>query len=287
MLFSAATISSAYDKRPLIQRLRRTETSFLLITTMATITALVLVLFMLNRALQPMNKLRNSVGALLTGKYAPISEKKLPDELRDLVVAYNQMVEGLEIETIGRRNIEERLRTEKDFISTTLDSISNPVIVIDSKERIKLVNPGAEKLFGNKQDALIDSPIHELLILYSNRQATRIVDLTPVAQPQAVAVVDVLLRRQGQKLVELEFSASPMIDVVAEDIGFVIILKDVSEDRKLRRKLSYEGSHDQLTGFLNRSALRAEVRKPGDRRQWCLAATRVRLPRYRPVPYRE
>jgi diguanylate cyclase (GGDEF)-like protein len=45
-----------------------------------------------------------------------------------------------------------------------------------------------------------------------------------------------------------------MIDMEAEDVGFVIILKDVSEDRKLRRKLSYEGSHDQLTGFLNRSA---------------------------------
>jgi diguanylate cyclase (GGDEF)-like protein len=42
--------------------------------------------------------------------------------------------------------------------------------------------------------------------------------------------------------------------MVAEDVGFVIILKDVSEDRKLRRKLSYEGSHDQLTGLLNRSA---------------------------------
>ena len=58
----------------------------------------------------------------------------------------------------------------------------------------------------------------------------------------------------NRNIVELEFSASPMIDMEAEDVGFVIILKDVSEYRKLRRKLSYEGSHDQLTGFLNRTA---------------------------------
>jgi len=251
--FLGATISAAYDQRPLIERLQRTKTSFLLITTIATITALVLVLFMLNRALQPMNKLRNSVGALLTGKYAPISEEKLPDELRDLVVAYNQMVEGLEIETINRRNIEEHLRTEKDFISTTLDSISNPVIVIDSRERIKLVNPGAEKLFGSRQDELLDSPIQELLILYSNRQATRIVNLTQLLN-RKLSLSSMFFYDARDKLVELEFSASPMIDVEAEDIGFVIILKDVSEDRKLRRKLSYEGSHDQLSGFLNRSA---------------------------------
>jgi diguanylate cyclase (GGDEF)-like protein/PAS domain S-box-containing protein len=251
--FLGATISAAYDQQPLLDRLQRTKTNFLLVTTLATVIALVLVLFMLNRALQPMNKLRNSVGALLTGKYAPISEKRLPDELRDLVVAYNQMVEGLEIETISRRNIEERLRTEKDFISTTLDSISNPVIVIDSRERIKLVNPGAEKLLGSKQDALIDSPIQELLILYSNRQATRIVDLTQLLN-RKLSLSSMYFYDTRDKLIELEFSASPMIDVEAEDIGFVIILKDVSEDRKLRRKLSYEGSHDQLTGFLNRSA---------------------------------
>jgi diguanylate cyclase (GGDEF)-like protein/PAS domain S-box-containing protein len=251
--FIGAVISAAYDQRPLIERLHRTETGFLVITTMATITALVLVLFMLNRAFQPMNKLRNSVGALLTGKYAPISEDKLPTELRDLVLAYNQMVEGLEIETINRRNIEERLRSEKDFIATTLDSISNPVIVIDSKECIKLVNPGAEKLFGDQQDALLDSSIHELLILYSNRQATRIVDIKQLLN-RKLSMSSMFFYDAGHNLVELEFSASPMIDVEAEDIGFVIILKDVSEDRKLRRKLSYEGSHDQLTGFLNRAA---------------------------------
>lgn len=251
--FLGATITAAYDQRPLVERLQHTETGFLVITTIATFVALILALFMLNRAFQPMNKLRNSVGALLTGKYASISEDKLPNELRDLVLAYNQMVEGLEIETINRRNIEERLRSEKDFIATTLDSISNPVIVIDSKECIKLANPGAEKLFGEKQESLIDTSIHELLILYSNRQATRIVNISQLLN-RKLSMSSMFFYDASRNLVELEFSASPMIDVVAEDVGFVIILKDVSEDRKLRRKLSYEGSHDQLTGFLNRSA---------------------------------
>jgi Amt family ammonium transporter len=223
------------------------------ITSIATVSALVLVMIMLNRAFLPMNKLRNSVGALLTGKYASIGEDKLPSELKDLVLAYNEMVEGLEIETISRRQIEEKLRSEKDFISTTLDSITNPVIVIDSRERIKLINPSAEKLFGDKQDALIDTSIHEVLILYANRQTTRIVDISQLLS-RKLSISSMFFFDPSRKIVELEFSASPMIDMEAEDVGFVIILKDVSEDRKLRRKLSYEGSHDQLTGFLNRSA---------------------------------
>ncbi len=251
--FLGATISAAFDQQAVLDRLSKTETSFFMITTISTITALVIVLLLLNRAFMPMNKLRNSVGALLTGKYASISEDKLPSELKDLVVAYNEMVEGLEIETISRRQIEEKLRSEKDFISTTLDSITNPVIVIDSRERIKLVNPSAEKLFGDKQADLIDTSIHEILILYANRQTTRIVDVSQLLH-RKLSISSMFFYDPNRNLVELEFSASPMIDMEAEDVGFVIILKDVSEDRKLRRKLSYEGSHDQLTGFLNRSA---------------------------------
>jgi len=251
--FLAATISAAFDQQPLMESLAKTETSFFTITAIATISALVLVMIMLNRAFLPMNKLRNSVGALLTGKYASIGEEKLPSELKDLVLAYNEMVEGLEIETISRRQIEEKLRSEKDFISTTLDSITNPVIVIDSKDRIKLINPSAEKLFGDKQAALVDSSIHEVLILYANRQTTRIIDLSQLLS-RKLSISSMFFFDPNRNIIELEFSASPMIDMEAEDVGFVIILKDVSEDRKLRRKLSYEGSHDQLTGFLNRSA---------------------------------
>ncbi len=251
--FLGATLIASYDQQPFAQRLGQTETSFFMITTVATVVALALVIFLLNRALMPMNKLRNSVGALLTGKYAPISDEKLPNELRDLVVAYNEMVEGLEVETISRRQMEEKLRSEKDFIATTLDSISNPVIVIDSKDRIKLINPGAEKLFGDKMANLIDTPIHEVLILYANRQTTRIVDVGHLLSGK-LSVSSMFFYDPNRSIVELEFSASPMIDMEAEDVGWVIILKDVSEDRKLRRKLSYEGSHDQLTGFLNRTA---------------------------------
>ena len=251
--FLGASISAAVDRRLAIDRLDRTEASFFVITTVATVSALVVVLVLLNRAFRPMNKLRNSVGALLTGKYASISEDKLPNELKDLVVAYNEMVEGLEQETISRRQIEEKLRSEKDFISTTLDSISNPVIVIDSRDRIKLLNPGAEKLFGATESELRETSIHESLILYANRQTTRIVDISQLLS-RKLSISSMFFYDPNRRIVELEFSASPMIDVEAEDVGYVIILKDVSEDRKLRRKLSYEGSHDQLTGFLNRGA---------------------------------
>jgi diguanylate cyclase (GGDEF)-like protein/PAS domain S-box-containing protein len=248
-----ANIAGSSNQRVFLQQLETTQTRFLMVTTLATVLTLMLVVYLLRRAFKPLGTLRNSVGALLTGKFAPISEDKLPNELLDLVQAYNEMIEGLEIETISRRQMEERLRSEKDFISTTLDSITNPVIAIDSQGSIKLINPGAEKLIGDKEINLIGQSIHQVLILYSNRQTTHIVDIKELLSRGKI-LNSMFFYDSSRNIIELEFSASTMIDLETEDVGHVIILKDVSEDRKLRRKLSYEGSHDQLTGFLNRAA---------------------------------
>ena len=251
--YLGASIVASFDQQAFLNRLNSTENNFLVFTTIATLAVLAAVIMLLYQAFLPMNKLRNSVGALLTGKYAFISEEKLPRELRDVVQAYNEMVEGLENETISRHQSEERLRSEKDFISTTLNSITNPVIVIDSKDRIKLVNPSGEKLIGEKEKLLVNTSIHEILILYENRETTRIVDVNQLLNQKQTH--DTLFYYDpNRNLVELEFSASPMIDMEAEDVGYVVILKDVSEYGQLRRKLTYEGSHDQLTGFLNRVA---------------------------------
>jgi len=248
-----AIIVGSSNQQIFLDRLEYTDDKFLLVTTIATIVVLILVLYLLSLAFMPLSTLRNSVGALLTGRYTPLSGTKIPSELQDLVLAYNNMVEGLENETISRRQVEEKLRSEKDFIATTLDSIKNPVIVIDSKGKIKLVNPEGEKLLEDKEVDLIDQSIHEALILYSNRQTTRIVSIKQLLNSKTT-LNSMFFCDSQQNTIELEFSASPMIDIEAEDIGYVIIMKDVSEDRKLRRKLSYEGSHDYLTRFLNRGA---------------------------------
>ncbi len=243
----------AFDQESYFNQLDRARVHLVVITSLWVLAIVGAVLLFLVVVLKPLSNLRNSVGAMLTGKYATITDDKLPNELRDLVHAYNEMVIGLETEIISRREIEEKLRSEKDFTATTLNSIQNPVVVIDSKQKITLTNPMAQKFFGEKESDLIDKSIHELLILYSNRQTTRIVDLVQLLN-QKKNWRTMFYHHPDRRVVELEFSASPMIDMETEDVGYVIILKDVSEDRQLRRKLNYEGSHDQLTGFLNRAA---------------------------------
>jgi diguanylate cyclase (GGDEF)-like protein/PAS domain S-box-containing protein len=246
-------VAVAFDQQVFLDGLDRSNTITLAAISLGILILLACVSAILYFAFRPLKQFHNSEGRMLMGKYAKIDADRLPTELHELINAYNQTVENLEDEIISRRQFEEKLRSERDFISTTLNSIQNPVIVVNSRETIKLLNPAAELFLGDKQKALINMPLHELLVLYANWRNTRIVDLTQLIKQKQIWNT-VFYLHPDQSVIELEVSSSPMIDLETEDIGYVIILKDVSEDRQLRRKLSYEGSHDQLTGFLNRSA---------------------------------
>ncbi len=246
------TVSTLYDQSTFNHLIDETNLNIQLVTVVATLVVLLLVVLLLGVAFKPVDRMRNSVGALLNGQYAPISQHNLPAELDELVTAYNQMVQGLEDASEKQELAEKELLNERDFISTTLDSITNAVLVINSNLMIKLANPAAEDMLGDSEENMIDVALDELAIMYTNRSATHIANLKQLLKTPN-QLINLFYQVDG-KTVELEMMASPMLDKESEGVGHVLIFKDVTEDRKLRRKLNYEGRHDKLTRFLNRAA---------------------------------
>jgi diguanylate cyclase (GGDEF)-like protein len=61
----------------------------------------------------------------------------------------------------------------------------------------------------------------------------------------------VLITRSGQE-VAIQESAAPICDRQGCVIGAVIVFHDVTKERRLKRALSYQASHDALTGLINR-----------------------------------
>jgi diguanylate cyclase (GGDEF)-like protein len=61
----------------------------------------------------------------------------------------------------------------------------------------------------------------------------------------------VLITRSGQE-VAIQESAAPICDRQGRVIGAVIVFHDVTKERRLQRALSYQASHDALTGLINR-----------------------------------
>jgi diguanylate cyclase (GGDEF)-like protein len=61
----------------------------------------------------------------------------------------------------------------------------------------------------------------------------------------------VLLNSQGTE-VPIQDSAAPIRDRIGNVIGAVMVFHDVSRESRLFRQLSYQASHDSLTGLINR-----------------------------------
>jgi len=61
----------------------------------------------------------------------------------------------------------------------------------------------------------------------------------------------VLVTRSGHE-VAIQESAAPICDRQGRVIGAVIVFHDVTKERRLKRALSYQASHDALTGLINR-----------------------------------
>src|SRR5215469_7529210 len=61
----------------------------------------------------------------------------------------------------------------------------------------------------------------------------------------------VLITRSGSE-VPIQESAAPICDRAGRVIGAVVVFHDVTRERRLKRALAYQASHDALTGLINR-----------------------------------
>jgi diguanylate cyclase (GGDEF)-like protein len=84
----------------------------------------------------------------------------------------------------------------------------------------------------------------------------------------------------------IESTASPIPDDTGEVCGGVLVFHDVSESRELNRKLSYQASHDVLTGLVNRRDFEQRLDRAlhsARAREACYALCHINLDRFRIV----
>ena len=82
------------------------------------------------------------------------------------------------------------------------------------------------------------------------------------------AAANILLQRNDGVEIPIVHSAAPIRDRSGQIIGVVLVLHDVSRERQYAAKLSYQASHDALTGLINRTRVRAPA---GPRSALCRA----------------
>jgi diguanylate cyclase (GGDEF)-like protein/PAS domain S-box-containing protein len=163
--------------------------------------------------------------------------------------------EGTITDVTVRKRAEIQLYEEKEKAQVTLQSIGDAVITTDADGRVEYLNPVAEELTGwDSQDAA-GRPIADVFHVLSEltRQPVDGPILRCLREGRVVEMDEpsVLVNRRGQEI-SVQDSAAPIRDRSGRLIGVVMVFHDVSQERRLQRALSYQATHDALTGLINR-----------------------------------
>jgi diguanylate cyclase (GGDEF)-like protein/PAS domain S-box-containing protein len=163
--------------------------------------------------------------------------------------------EGTVADITERKQAEQAVFAEKERAQVTLQSIGDAVISTDAAGNIDYLNPVAGQLTGWAVDEARGRPIGDVLSIVNEGSRAALENPLLVALRTGEQVgpgeQSVLTSRNGQTIA-IQDSASPIRDRVGKIIGAVIVFHDVTKERRLKRALAYQASHDALTGLINR-----------------------------------
>lgn len=137
---------------------------------------------------------------------------------------------------------------------TTLYSIADAVITTDSKGLIKHFNPQAQALTGWQENMVLNKPIAGVLNVFDEKSRQQI-DLSKDGAASVSTIIQtenvVLLRSDGTEI-PIMFSMAPIASTGENQLGYVLVFRDVTEDRKrnelvARSEESYKGLFDSIT----------------------------------------
>ncbi len=142
-----------------------------------------------------------------------------------------------------RHELERRIREREHWFETTLRSVGDAVLAVDSQGAVNFANPVAEQILGASSAELVGRAIDQVLRLVDEQTHA------PIPNPMSRALSDrraldlprgVALERAGRGL-PIEDSSAPIVDDAGRLLGAVMVFRDITEKRReeLRMALNY------------------------------------------------
>jgi diguanylate cyclase (GGDEF)-like protein/PAS domain S-box-containing protein len=174
---------------------------------------------------------------------------------------------GYLLDITDRKQAQFQLEQSRERAQVTLQSIADAVITTDANGQVEYMNPSAESLTGWDELVARGLPI------------SRVFSLTPAGTEGGVSrdgQVDVLARclllgevvksaddaeivRQDGTRLSIRYSISPILTTPGSVLGAILVFHDVTRARTLERTISYQATHDALTGLWNRTEFEARL----------------------------
>jgi diguanylate cyclase (GGDEF)-like protein/PAS domain S-box-containing protein len=153
------------------------------------------------------------------------------------------------------RQSQEQASEARELAEVTLHSIGDGVVTTDRLGRVVFMNPAVQHMLGVSLGDSKGKSLQDIMLIVGEDTGRRIANpITQCLCENRSIELDhscAILRSDDQEY-PVEISVSPICDAGSEVHGAVIVLHDVRDARALQRELSYQASHDPLTGLYNR-----------------------------------
>jgi diguanylate cyclase (GGDEF)-like protein/PAS domain S-box-containing protein len=152
----------------------------------------------------------------------------------------------------------------------TLEAMGESVLTVNADGRIDYVNQSAELLLGQSAEQVMGRTFAEVASLVDEADRRSLGDPVRKALTTGTRVTmgrrAVLVPLGGGAEHSVEISVSPL-RVENQNTGVVLVMHDTSELRGLTRQMTYQASHDALTGLVNRREFERRLQEALDSAQ--------------------
>ncbi|BCN94100.1 hypothetical protein THMIRHAM_18850 [Thiomicrorhabdus immobilis] len=180
---------------------------------------------------------------------------KREDELQILSENFQDMLGNL-------NNKEKELHSEKELLETTLKSIGDGVISTNKDGLITYLNPAAETLTGWSNSQAYGLHIEQVFKIHHETSMEKVANPALLGMEKRKTINlpqhTILIDRHEQKI-SIEDSGAPIIDKAGNIVGSVLVFHDATEERDLKKRLTWQALHDSLTSLKNRQAFENEL----------------------------
>jgi len=153
----------------------------------------------------------------------------------------------------------------------TLDAMGESVITVDAEGRIDYINHSAEILLSQRFDQVMGKAFADVASLVDETDRRSLGDPVRKALNSGGRVTmgrrAVLVPAGAGPERSVEISVTPLRLDGKETLGLVLVLHDTSELRGLTRQMTYQASHDALTGLVNRREFERRLQEAMDSAQ--------------------
>lgn len=156
-----------------------------------------------------------------------------------------------------KHKVDKTLKRQERRFSAILHSIADGIIATDNEKKIQFLNPVAEEITGWKE-AEAQSKYIENLITIIDENTNNIIQLPAIDTPASKKAIfyfkDTVVKNRNGETIPVEGTIASIRDSNDHVEGQVIAIRDVTQLREMSNKISYQASHDALTGLYNREA---------------------------------